>query len=307
MECDAGSNQSVGVSYIMAKRIVARQMTFEVYKITHKESGKSYIGCTTKGIDERFKTHMWMAAWRPAGYLHHALRKYGADAFSLDLIASHENAEDMLSCEIAMIAKFGTLAPHGYNMTSGGEGGFMPCEEIRRKISEAGRRRIASDETRAKMSMTMSGRQLSDSHKESLSKGRIGMKFSDSHVAALSKAKKGRVSPNKGRKMSDEQKEKLRQAALLQWSCPDAIKRISEIRKGRKTSDATKKIIGAQSKARWLDEEYKKRLSESQKIAQQKNACERSAKMRDKWADPEFKAMMIAARQKSAVERPRQD
>jgi hypothetical protein len=47
---------------------------------------------------------------------------------------------------------------------------------------------------------------------------------------------------------------------------------------------------------RWANEEYKKKLSDKQKISQRKISALHSQQMKEKWADPEFRDKMLLAR-----------
>lgn len=75
--------------------------------------------------------------------------------------------------------------------------GYRHSEETKRKIGEANRhsKKPMSEETKRKISASMQGRKVSEETRQ-----------------RMSEAQKGRVSPNKGKPMSEEQKEKIRQA-----------------------------------------------------------------------------------------------
>lgn len=285
----------------MAKAIIARIYTYQVYKVVNKVSGKVYIGCTTQGYETRFKEHVRMANWRPAGYFHSALRKYGVDSFDLSLMGVYNDLTTMMTAEKQRILEHKSLAPNGYNMTTGGDGGFEYCDEVREKISKASKWRIVSEETKAKMSKAMTGRVATESSRANMSKARIGMKFSDSHIAAMSKVRKGGKGTTTGQPMGEAQKQKLRYAALLQWSNPDALAHISKVRKGRKTSESTKALIAVQAKNRWSDVSYREKLSVAFSIAQKAQAAERSLIMKAQWSDPIYREKMMLSREKTKL------
>lgn len=94
-----------------------------VYKITNKANGKLYVGKTSKTIDERFAVHYHNAKKEKDTYLYKAMRKYGIENFTIELLdASSENMDDI---EKYWIKELNTLIPNGYNMTTGGDGGDM--------------------------------------------------------------------------------------------------------------------------------------------------------------------------------------
>src|SRR3546814_8439261 len=88
-----------------------------VYRLTHPESGKAYIGKTVKPLGARIRRHM-----RPSVRTHigRALRKHGRDALRAEalLVGSEEYCFEM---ERALIAALGTQYPRGYNVTRSDE------------------------------------------------------------------------------------------------------------------------------------------------------------------------------------------
>jgi hypothetical protein len=121
-----------------------------IYKITHLESGKAYVGLTRQTFVRRMQGHKTMALRerpRPGcNKLNAAVRKHGWEAFSKEVLYANV-PEDLLSgMEIVCIAMHGTHSRHGYNLTAGGE--LSPFEDsevqaraMRTKNSDAGRER----------------------------------------------------------------------------------------------------------------------------------------------------------------------
>ena len=99
---------------------------FIIYKHTNKKENKSYIGMTSKSVDERWIQHC-MSAFGPNRKrykFHLALRKFGID----EDVWEHEIIEDNITdisaaCEreIFWIESCNTKWPNGYNMTVGGQ------------------------------------------------------------------------------------------------------------------------------------------------------------------------------------------
>lgn len=88
-----------------------------IYKITNKVNGKSYIGQTRYTLEFRWKQHQHKM---DNTYFHNAIRKYGADNFSCEILEECE-VSDLNSREIFYIAKYNTFK-EGYNLTIGGDG-----------------------------------------------------------------------------------------------------------------------------------------------------------------------------------------
>lgn len=96
-----------------------------VYKFTNKINNKIYIG-QSKNIERRYIRHLYDAKHGSKTMLHQAIRKYGIENFSFDIVA--ECAINELNYkEKYYIKYFNSIMPYGYNMQSGGQPeGFEP-------------------------------------------------------------------------------------------------------------------------------------------------------------------------------------
>lgn len=94
--------------------------TNRIYKINCSASGKAYIGKTIRTLRERWMAHCSNtgSCWALRG----AIKKYGRNAFSIELLADGLADAEAEATEKAMIAQHNTLAPYGYNLTAGGQG-----------------------------------------------------------------------------------------------------------------------------------------------------------------------------------------
>ena len=93
---------------------------YQVYKITIKVNGKVYIGFTGRAFKERWKQH---CQGKPTYPLQMAIKTYGKDNFSTEIIFSSKSREEALQMEILHIKKFNSRnRKFGYNCTEGGEG-----------------------------------------------------------------------------------------------------------------------------------------------------------------------------------------
>jgi group I intron endonuclease len=175
-----------------------------IYKITHKLSGKSYIGQTTETLLHRWIEHNSNKHKKFA--LQHAIIKYGKDAFLVEEIAEYTNLEDLNNAEEYYIDFYNTLAPNGYNLTTGGHNKKL-SEETKHKLSidRLGEKnwnfgKKASPETKAKMSLARTGKKLPSPSLETRAKMRA--------------AKLGKVGNRLGTKVSQETSEKIRKANM---------------------------------------------------------------------------------------------
>lgn len=154
---------------------------YVIYKATSQTTGKSYVGYTSN-LKKRMYRHRWYAETdRSNTHFHRAIRKYGWDDFSwqvLEEVACEELAKERESYHITL--------GESYNMTEGGEGtsgfsktpwnkGKTHSKETKRLLSEKAKGRKHSEETRRKMSEKRKGRKFSEEHRKNLSKSLKGI------------------------------------------------------------------------------------------------------------------------------------
>lgn len=97
-----------------------------IYCVTNTINGKVYIGKTEKSAEDRWKKHVASAFNDHSQfYVHKAIRKYGVEAFRIEILANAASLEELDQLEIRFIAERHSNDPKfGYNMTTGGEGGW---------------------------------------------------------------------------------------------------------------------------------------------------------------------------------------
>jgi group I intron endonuclease len=85
-------------------------------------NGKGYVGISARGMHERWRGHLRSAGKGSRLLFHAAIRKYGADAFTHELLERMSTEAGAKRAEQLWIAALSTFAPSGYNLTLGGEG-----------------------------------------------------------------------------------------------------------------------------------------------------------------------------------------
>ena len=119
----------------------------EIYKITNLSNQKIYVGQAVShilnhkrfrpyGMEGRFNCHVSEAMSlkkNQCHYLNNALRKYGANNFSLCLLTTC-TMEEADSIEREEILKNNSLYPNGYNLNAGGKA-FMHTPTSRQRVS----------------------------------------------------------------------------------------------------------------------------------------------------------------------------
>lgn len=113
-----------------------------IYILANKVNGKQYVGCSSD-VPYRVNWHLNLySTSSPA--IHKAIKKYGRDAFDVEIIPYPGISDEALNAvEIWKIKQLNTISPNGYNLTKGGEGvtglniGKKFSKEHRIKISKA--------------------------------------------------------------------------------------------------------------------------------------------------------------------------
>lgn len=236
-----------------------------LYKLT-SPSGKSYIGISSKGLEARWAKHVEHACGkRTAGALYAALRKYGPDSFTRELLAETQDWEELRAMEIAAIRAHGTLAPAGYNITQGGEGTRTRLSvEARANISAAQklryqrpgeRERLRAAGAIARAASSERGRIRREQRRADRAAYVASQEFKEMHSARV---KKALATPAVRAKVLACAAER---AASPQWRA-----RISASKSGKKT--------------RPCSEQRKQRIADAR---------------RREWADPVIRAKRLAA------------
>lgn len=167
--------------------------SWTVYRLTCQASAKAYIGITRLHPRKRWAQHKSHALRENRqSAIGAAIRKYGSEAFVLEVICEGVDEEEASAIERGLIAAFKTMVPSGYNLTSGGEYRKVLSEESRAKISRAAKGRKMSAEFRAQVSARFKG------------KSRI---FSPQHLERVRAARR-----------TPEARARMRKVALAHWT-----------------------------------------------------------------------------------------
>ena len=107
-----------------------------IYKFTNINSGKSYIGQTIQDPNQRRLEHIADSRHTTRLYhFHNALRKYGIDNFTFEVIAEASSIEELNSLEEYYAEKFDCYK-NGYNIRKAG-GNKLHSNESKARMSEA--------------------------------------------------------------------------------------------------------------------------------------------------------------------------
>lgn len=104
----------------MSTNIYLQRFQYLVYIHTCTVTGKSYIGYTSKSLEERLKGHLYDTKYGSTLAFHNALRKYTKDNFISNVLFMCYSKEDAAYAEIQLIETYNTFK-NGYNETRGGD------------------------------------------------------------------------------------------------------------------------------------------------------------------------------------------
>lgn len=184
-----------------------------IYKLTCTVNGKIYIG---KGvhINKRINRHKnCNNEKKGVGYLQRAISKHGWESFTVEILETIENFDKLkdntflLERESYYIDLFDSTDENkGYNLCkfSTDRTGFVMSEETKDKIRKA-------NTGNPKLIAANIGKVLSEETKDKISKSQLGKIISKEHAEKISKAKLGKPSKLKGRVLSEERREQMRQ------------------------------------------------------------------------------------------------
>lgn len=129
-----------------------------IYEYRNNLNGKVYIGQSSDFISRK-RCHRWLSKNKPEGYIHRAMRKYGEENFTISIVERCE-VDKLDEREIYWINEKNSMAPNGYNLSTGGSRPEM-TEEVRQKISNARKGMIFTDEHRKNLSLSHMGNTIS--------------------------------------------------------------------------------------------------------------------------------------------------
>ena len=117
------------------RKIVINNIDGKIYKVTNILNGKIYIGKCVTSIEQRFNRHLKASENKnDLTHFHLALKKYGKDNFTIELIEGGIHDKSIL-CErekywIEFYKSYNTDI--GYNLTKGGNGGGLVGDALER-------------------------------------------------------------------------------------------------------------------------------------------------------------------------------
>ncbi len=179
-----------------------------VYKWTNKENGSGYVGETIKNPLFRWKQHIWVSKNPKSSQYNspfqRAIRKYGKENFSLEILAECYSKEELYEKEKFFTDFYNTWVPCGYNLKSGIGPGTV-SEETKEKQSELKRGNKHPFFGKHGKDHPAFGYKHTNEAKSNMSKNKKG-KYTGENSSMF--GRKGPLSPFFGRRVSDELRKK---------------------------------------------------------------------------------------------------
>jgi len=196
----------------MSKHIVG------VYKITHRETGRCYVGSSIN-IFKRWDAHRY-PAHNNCHYLAAAMKKYSPEAFDFQILEEIDTSKltliqtrvELLTTEQRWLDKLRPFPPNGFNIrryadsnlgikrsleaiqkTRIANTGRKFSQEVRKKVSLACIGRHHSPETRQKLSEARRGKPISLALRQKLSAIAIGRRHSPEAIQRMRVAQSGKI------------------------------------------------------------------------------------------------------------------
>lgn len=188
---------------------------YTIYKVKNKINDKIYIGFS-KNFEQRIKYHKYFSLTKKSNFaFHKAIRKYGWDNFSWEIIYESWDKEHCSEVmEPFFITEYNSFGNYGYNMTIGGRG----AKELKRSPLTEEQKKIISEKTKLGM------QNMSQEDKERMLS--ITTNPSEETRQKMSQAKKGKESTFKGKSQSDYAKEQVSIYSKARWENEETRSRI---------------------------------------------------------------------------------
>jgi hypothetical protein len=248
---------------------------FTIYCHIHTESGRRYIGQTKKTWRKRWNQHVYTALGEKNGWSHfaNAIRKYGKNAFTHEVLEICHNLESANASEKKWIAHFETTDPKkGFNFKSGGD--HRPHQITNPWDRPEFRSKGLANLTKTNASLTPQKRsQISKQlwqdpqFRLKVSLTQRGKKLSPEHIAKS-------AASNTGKKRSLEHRSQISERSKVIASNPEYRARISERMKGVIFTDEHRNNISIGQRGRILSAETRKKIGLSALISAAKRKAD---------------------------------
>lgn len=266
-----------------------------VYMAVNKVNGKGYVGQTTQGLEARWCQHCSLQGKCRA--LESAIRKYGANAFEVSVVATAQTQEESNRLEKLTCLALKTYAPHGYNLREGGGAkGRMhqQTKDIIRDLALSPERREAFREMNCRPDVR--AKQLENAKKNgAVRRKHMATGLTDDVVARRTAASARTTQSVEYRKAQGELQRRVQANPELQ------AKKGASIKAHWDAMSPEQRLARAEEMSGWL-KGHKKTIDQSDEAKAKRSAIKKAL-----WATPEHRAKMAARNEDPEVLRRRGD
>ena len=208
------------------------------YLIKHKPTGLVYYGFRSANkVDP--EQDLWNKYFTSSPKVKLLLEETGADSFDVEIRKTFDTQEQAVEWETKVLRRMRVLESEKW-INQNILGYIVPTEESRKKISEANKGRVQTEEEKLQRSLSQKGSKRPWSAQNlpkdvsGANNGMYGKQQSEETRRKIGEANRGKTPPNKGVPMSKEQKAKLSEAMRGRTVDPEVIARRVEKQRGQK-------------------------------------------------------------------------
>lgn len=226
-----------------------KEKRYVLYIHTNLKNNKKYIGITCQKPENRWN---YGKGYLRNKHLSGAIKKYGWNGFSHDVVLVNLTKEEAEMFEIEIIKFYNTTNQNlGYNLTSGGSLGSKHSQQTIKKMSR----------NRKGINNPNFGKKMSQETKDKISKANKGNK-----LGPLSEERKRKIrESNQKRNVSDKTKEKIRKAITGHVKSKETVEKLRVAGFKRKQSEETRNKISRANKGKVRTKEHVERMKISHK------------------------------------------
>jgi hypothetical protein len=230
------------------------------YLIKHRPTGKVYYGFRAANkVDP--EQDLWQHYFTSSPGVQQLIEETGQDSFDIEIRRVFETKEQAVAWETRVLRRCKVLHDDRW-INQNVAGYIVPTKESRKKISEFHKDKPKSEVHKKNLSESQKGkpkvnsknqtpeyRALMSKLKSGPNNPMYGKGCTEERARKISEANKGRKAANKGIPMSEEQKQKLRQAMLGRKVDPEVLARRIKSQTGKKRTPEQRAKIAAALRA----------------------------------------------------------